>query len=320
VVAALRDRDPVQGAVELAVAGAVEPVTLAVAARGRQRCGAGVHRQASIICKALAAGDLADQLRGREDAAAGQLEQRWRLGRDQERKLTLELALAPRELDDPEDELTRDPRLHRLLPAAEAIAETIEPATAIETAGRQLKFGLELVQVPTQAVLRPRALADQVLAVVEQQPDLAPGTLQRGRRQRRLAQRRPRDRHRVDRVRLAALPRRAARPRHQLRRHPHHPLAAREQETLERDRDVPAILQRPQPLPAQRARPAKQLLVAPTASLHRPLATHLARPARKGGGAVALLVRINSDYDHSRSPFTEVATDRRQRTGLSGGV
>jgi hypothetical protein len=71
------------------------------------------------------------------------------------------------------------------------------------------------------------------------------------------------------------------------RRHPHHPLAAGEQEALERDRDLPAILQRP--------RPREQLLLAPAARLQSPLAAQLTRHLVAAGGGVTLLVRVNSE-------------------------
>ena len=66
---------------------------------------------------------------------------------------------------------------------------------------------------------------------------------------------------------------------------------------------MPAILQRPQPLPAERPHPPEQLLVAAAARIHRPLATQLASRLLNDSGGVTLLVRINPDYDHSWSPF-----------------
>ena len=81
--------------------------------------------------------------------------------------------------------------------------------------------------MPAQPLLRPAALVDEIVAVVDQQLQLAKRLLVRPRpAQVRLAQRRPRDRERVDRVRLAARPARAPLRRHQLRRHPHQLLTA----------------------------------------------------------------------------------------------
>src|SRR4051794_7468898 len=48
VDAGLRERDHVQGAVELAVAGAVEPVAALLARGGVQGCGTGVDRQVPV--------------------------------------------------------------------------------------------------------------------------------------------------------------------------------------------------------------------------------------------------------------------------------
>jgi hypothetical protein len=90
--------------------------------------------------------------------------------------------------------------------------------------------------------------ADEILAMVEQQPDLARAALEQRDWQLGLAQRSPRDRERVDRVRLAPLTSAAAGAGHQLRRHPHDPLARSEQEALGRARHVPAVLERSQPL------------------------------------------------------------------------
>jgi hypothetical protein len=72
VDAALRDRDPVQGAVELAVAAAVEPVPSVLAGAGLERGDAGVAGKLRIGVEALDWSDLAEQLGGADGAAAGQ--------------------------------------------------------------------------------------------------------------------------------------------------------------------------------------------------------------------------------------------------------
>ena len=80
----------------------------------------------------------------------------------------------------------------------------------------QLELGPAVVQKPAQPVLDAGALGDEVLAVIEQQLDLARRALEPRDRQRldALLERRAGDRQRVDRVALAALARaaRAGRP------------------------------------------------------------------------------------------------------------
>src|SRR5437868_4193691 len=81
-------------------------------------------------------------------------------------------------------------------------------------------------------------------AVIDQQPDVELRSCQRGHRQRLdpRRQRGPRDRDRVDAVRLTALTTRAPAGRHQPRRDAHHALTAPDQEPLQRARDVPTVL------------------------------------------------------------------------------
>jgi hypothetical protein len=64
--------------------------------------------------------------------------------------------------------------------------------------------------------------------------------------QARLAQRRPSDGERVDRIGLAALAAGAPLRRHQLRRHPHELLTGAPQRPLDPSRQLPAVLERPQ--------------------------------------------------------------------------
>jgi hypothetical protein len=62
--------------------------------------------------------------------------------------------------------------------------EAVKPAQAVETALGQRELGPAVVQQPAQPVLDPRALGDQVLAVVEQELDLACRALELRHRQR----------------------------------------------------------------------------------------------------------------------------------------
>ena len=73
--APLGDRDAVQGAVELAVAAAVEAVALVFARAGVERCDAGVAGQLGVRSEAVDGADLAEQLGRRERGTIGELEQ-----------------------------------------------------------------------------------------------------------------------------------------------------------------------------------------------------------------------------------------------------
>src|SRR5215211_4604387 len=109
------------------------------------------------------------------------------------------------------------------------------------------------MQMPTQPLLYSAPLVDEIITVVDEQLQITEDLFVRPRpAQLRLPQRRPGDRERVDRVRLSPRSARASLRRHQLRRHPHQIPAAREQLSLEPARQLPAILERPQPLTAER--------------------------------------------------------------------
>jgi hypothetical protein len=159
------------------------------------------------------------------------------------------------------------------------------------------------VQVPAQPVLDPGPLADEVLAVVDEQPQLPARSLELSGGQLGLADRRARDRQRVDRVRLAPAAGRAARAGHQLRRHPHHRLAAADQKALQPTRDLAAVLKRETALATELPGPLEQagmaLLIAPD----RQLAEQLAGLAVDRRRCVGLLVWVHPDHDHVHRPF-----------------
>ena len=106
-----------------------------------------------------------------------------------------------------------------------------------------------------------------------------------------------------------------------MRRHPHDPLTGRDQRLLERPRDVPAVLDRPHPLPIEPARPAHR------GQIPRPLGPDLARAALPTGPRVhgrqrmRALVRVRSDHDHPRRPFCWLSTDEAdlRRTTVTWG-
>ena len=219
--------------------------------------------------EALDAGDLAEQLRRGERAAADQVEQFGRLRAEKLLKLAIQLVDTAGKLAAAKHELASDPRLDGLLQPREPPRDSVEPDTAIKRARRNTELRIEFVQVPAQTVLDSCPLGDQVGAVIVDQPHLALRAGQLRNRQSRISQRRPSNRERVDRVRLAPLTIGPARLTHQPRRHPYDPLAAAEQEALERTGHVPAVLERPQPLRTKTVRPCKQLLMASQPRRHR---------------------------------------------------
>ena len=189
--------------------------------------------------------------------------------------------------------------------AGETAAGVPEPFGGIERAGWDLELGPEVVQMPAQSLLVAGAGGDQVLAVVDQQANIERRAVQvrSGELVESFLERGARDAERVDRVGLAAIARGAAGARHVLGRDPHDPLAAGDQEPLERAGHVPAVLDRPHPLGVERARPAQQLAEAGVACRHRQL------PPRGGGQRVdrpagmRALVRVRPDHDHAGRPF-----------------
>jgi hypothetical protein len=128
------------------------------------------------------------------------------------------------------------------------------------------------MQVPAQALLDAPALVNDRVATIDQQLQLPKRLFVRARpTQTGLAQRRPRDRERVDRVRLAAAFAGAPLRRHQLRRHPDELLTGRKQLPLEPTRQPPTVLHRPETILLQSRSPTQQIVVANTGG---PLVEH----------------------------------------------
>ncbi len=144
--------------------------------------------------------------------------------------------------------------------------------------------------------------------MVDQQLQLAKRLLIRPRpAQTRLPQRGPRDRERIDRVRLAARPARTSFRRHQLRRHPHQFLTRCEQLPLEPARQLATILERPQPLLVELAGPRKQLVVRrPTIVLSSSI-----RPASSTATAVTECLCTSTPITIIQIASSTVGGDRR---------
>ena len=197
------------------------------------------------------------------------------------------------------------------------------PLLREQRAAGQLELGPEVVQMPLQRVVERDALADQPLAVIDQQPQVELGPVQLRGRQRvqALAQRGAGDRERVDAVGLAALAsaRAARRPsaasgRARRARRARSGTAPSEPETCRQSssahtRSPP----RPRAQTQQRGEPAR-------ADLDRLLAQQLAGRRRDRGDRVRALVGVRTEHDHRpRPPLTSTEADAR-RTRLAGGA
>src|SRR5215217_4125329 len=114
--------------------------------------------------------------------------------------------------------------------------------------------------MPLQRVVELDAMAQESLAVVDEQPQIELGAVQVGGREgvQALLQRGSSDVERIDRIRLAAPAGTPASTRRQVRRDPQHPLAALDQKALQRAGNVSAVLKRPHPLAIKAARPPQQ--------------------------------------------------------------
>ena len=159
--------------------------------------------------------------------------------------------------------------------------------------------------MPAQPVDRAGALGDEIVTVIEQQPDLHRLLVQI--RDRELLDAvlddRSRDRERVDLIRLARLALPLAGGAHPVRRDPHDPLAGGQQRLLEPARDVPAVLDRPHPLLVQAPSPPDRGQMPGLVSLDLPAAAHPAGSLIDRRQRVRALVRVRPDHDHMHRPF-----------------
>ena len=231
-----------------------------LAGRGGDRRDTGVHGETRLGAEPADVGRLADDLGRGERPAAGQ--------RQQLRGESVRPAPASScsSVVDPSGERRGCRRPSSLAkPPNQRAVQLLKPglqpvrrvAAQVQAAGPGSSTRIELVQVPAQPVLDAGPLGDQVLPVVDQQPYLP----EAGRRARRPAgparaarpERWPA--RRSDRT-CRGLRARAGSRGHQLRGHPHHPLAGDQQVPLQPARDVTAVLDAPSSArPAELRRP-----------------------------------------------------------------
>ena len=164
--------------------------------------------RASLASEAnrLGAGDLADELGRGQGPEAGLGEQVRRDLGDQVGDLGFQRLDRLGELAEAAQLVAGDPDAHRLLGPGEPARDPRPPLAVKQRAAREPQVGPEIVQMPLQRVVDRHPLADEPLAVIDQQPQVELGPVQvRGRqRVQAFAQRGPGDRERVDAVGLAA--------------------------------------------------------------------------------------------------------------------
>ena len=173
----LGDGDPVEGDVELAVAPAVETVTDDVARPDGDRCGAVVQGEGRLRPEAADAGGLADDLGRRQGPAAGQRQE----GRRQLRRRVGSISRSRSRMAWLSS-MIRASR-SRAKRATGSVRSASAAPSAAWTAARPSERGpgsgtAELDEEPAQALLVTGPLADEVLAMVDEQAHLALGAVE----------------------------------------------------------------------------------------------------------------------------------------------
>jgi hypothetical protein len=184
----------------------------------------------------LDAGDLTDQLGRGQDAAAWLGQQPWRKFGDEGGELVLERIDRPGELTDAAQLVACDPDPRGLVGAREASGGPFLPAKTDQDAARDLELGPQVVQVSAQVVDQRSALADEPLAMIDEQPHVKLGASQScdGERVEAFSDRNTCDREGIDDVGLAALACLIACAGSQLRRDADDLLAPAQQKALQR--------------------------------------------------------------------------------------
>ena len=167
--------------------------------------------------------------------------------------------------------------------------------------------------MPAQAALEASALFDQVITVVDEQPQLPGLAVEPDDGQVGFPQGRPSDGQSVDGVGLPPLPTAPAFPGHQPGRHPHRRLTGHEQVTFEPAGEVPTVLQGKQPLRPLPS-PSDGLQVPVGRCRHRPLRQLAAGivHCHQGMGA---LVRVDANDHHVSTSSDHTSWVRRAGRG-----
>jgi len=253
-----------------------------------------------VALEAVDAGGLADDLGGGERPAAADRDQRRRERLDERCDLCLERVDLDGELAAALGDFASEPG-DRALDTVETGSELVEVAEVVERPGGRLVPGVELVQMPAQPADHAGSLCHEVFAMVDEETQLAVCSVEASDRQVRLPECRASDRQGVDRVGLAEGAGTVAGVGHQLRRHPNDLFAGREQVALQPAREVPAVLDRPQPLRAVLGRSREQPQMIVRGGSGRGLRELPALLVDCDDG-MAALVRVDPDCHHSMTP------------------
>jgi hypothetical protein len=145
--------------------------------------------------------------------------------------------------------------------ARQAARNLPEPLLGVQRSAWDLELGPHVVQMPAQSLLILREGVDEIVAMIGEQPNIerSPVQVRAWDVLDPFLQRCSGDGERVDRVGLPALARGAASACHVFRSDPHDVFPARDEESLERTGHVPAVLDRPDPLGVELARPPRTL-------------------------------------------------------------
>src|SRR5207245_6713359 len=200
--------------------------------------------------------------------AADEGQERWRDPRGEDPDLRLEGVDRSREFADPGQQIAGEAG-DRLGPRRQVGLEGVEDDRAIQRPSRRL-VDPELDEEPAEPLLVTGPVDDEVLAMIDQQPEFTLHAIESSGWQIRLTKGGPSDRQGVDRVALARLRVRAAGAGHELGRNPDDALADRQQVDLEPTGQVAAVLEGPRPIPPA-AGPAEQLEVSGARRRPRPL-------------------------------------------------
>jgi hypothetical protein len=217
-------------------------------------------------------------------------------------QLTLELIGTAGELANATDELGGDPHPRGSFERAQPPRDALECASAVQVTRRdaRLELGTEIDEVPPKAVDDPGALGHEVVAVVAQQADLERLAIENGgwKALDPFAQNGARDSPRIDLIRLARLALAAPRRTHQPRRNAHDAFAGTEECLLQSARDAATVLDRPNRLVRERARPTQRSPVSVLVGPDLKFANEHAGSGVDSRERVRALVGIRADHDH----------------------
>ena len=268
--------------------------------------------KAGLVAKPVSARSFSDELRGGQRAAPMDVQQFGSVITNERRDLGLEAVALADEPSQPSHQRPGDPNARGLLQACQALGDLLKPANTIQSAGGDLKVRIEIMKMPTQPILVPRAFSDEIFAMIKQKLDLqALGVKSRARKRLdSFAHCGTGDAERVDVIGLAAIASDLARTRDQLRSNANDLLTAAQEEPLKASGHVPAVLDRKRTIVAERSGPDDELIVALVTGLHRLGRDHLPGGRCDGDRGVTALVWVDPDHDHAEGPFVSRMNER----------